>query len=69
VTSDPQNSGALFKNKFRQTERHPNYTGHAVIGGAEFWVSAWIKQNETEKFMTLSFRPKHAGARPAETPF
>jgi hypothetical protein len=67
--SDPQNSGALFKNKFRQTDRHPDYTGNAVIGGAEFWVSAWIKQGEKGKFMSLSFRPKYPGAHPAETPF
>jgi hypothetical protein len=69
LTGDPQNFGALFKNKCRPTDRHPNYTGYAVVGGAEFRVSAWIKESEKGKFLSLAFRPKYAGARPAETPF
>lgn len=69
ATYDRQNSGALFKNKFRKTDQHPDYTGHAVVGGAEFWISAWIKQGENGKFMSLAFRSKNANVRPAETPF
>jgi hypothetical protein len=65
------NSGSLFKNDKRETESHPNLKGSALIGGTEYWVSAWTKVPKTgDKWVSLSFTPKEARAatRPATTP-
>ncbi len=53
-----ENSGILFKNDRKASERHPDYKGNATIGGEEFWLSAWIKQGRNGKFLSLSFTSK-----------
>jgi hypothetical protein len=53
------NSGALFLNDRREKETHPNAKGSAIIGGVEFWVSAWTKTDRNgAKFQSLSFELK-----------
>ena len=42
------NSGSLFANKKKETDRHPDRTGSAKIDGVEYWVSGWVKQDATE---------------------
>ena len=44
---DKENKGALFHNKERKTDKHPNYTGKAVIWGKETRIAGWV--NETQK--------------------
>ena len=54
-------SGSLFKNKRKEADNHPDYTGSIKIGGVEHWLSAWIKtgRNGGEKYMSLSIgKPK-----------
>ena len=54
-------SGSLFKNDKRESETHPNAKGSALIGGVEYWVSAWTKTtNSGDKWQSLSFKPKDA---------
>ncbi len=48
------NSGILFKNDRKQTEKHPDYTGSITINGIEHWLSAWIKKGQKGSFMSLS---------------
>lgn len=57
---DNKNRGVLFKNKDKQTDKHPDYTGSYTDGnGNEFWLSAWIKKSKAgETFMSLSTKPK-----------
>lgn len=54
------NDGSLFRNQKKTTEKHPDYTGKATIGGVEYWLSAWVKWPKSggEKFMSLAFTPK-----------
>lgn len=53
------NSGTLGRNKRRESDKHPEYTGSAEIEGQEFWISAWIKEGpDGNKFFSLSFKPK-----------
>lgn len=54
-------SGALFKNNRREQPKHPDYRGDALIDGREYRLSAWIKEGQTGKFMSLSFTPKEDG--------
>lgn len=60
---DNTNSGALFKNDDKQTDKHPDYTGSINVDGTEFWLNAWLKTSKKgTKFMSLSVRPKDAKA-------
>jgi hypothetical protein len=54
------NSGVLFQNHKRTTDKHPNMKGQCRIEGFDYWVSAWTKLSEGsgEKFLSLSFQPK-----------
>ena len=51
---DNTNSGALFTNKNRKEEKHPNYTGKLNVNGKEYQLSGWIKETKTgEQFLSL----------------
>ena len=53
------NTGSLFKNEKKESDKHPDYTGTGMIEGKEYWFSAWIKTSaKGSKFMSLSFKPK-----------
>ena len=57
------NSGALFKVDEVKSEKHPVYTGPAMIDGKEKQISAWINTAKTsgKQYMSLKFdnpRPK-----------
>jgi hypothetical protein len=52
-------SGSLFKNDKREKDTHPNATGSALIGGVEYWVSAWTKKDKNgNPWQSLAFKPK-----------
>lgn len=53
-----ENRGALFKNQKKETDSHPDYTGSINVDGTEYWVSSWIKEGKSGKFMSLSVKPK-----------
>lgn len=56
---DNTNSGALFKNDNKESEKHPDYRGSINVDGTEFWLSAWLKTSKQgTKFMSLSVSPK-----------
>ncbi len=59
---DNTNSGVLFKNDRKESEKHPDYTGKINVNGEEFWLSAWIKTGQRGKFMSLSVRTKDNNA-------
>jgi len=63
------NSGILFKNDRKSGDRDPDYRGTATIGGAEYRMSAWLKEGRSGKFLSFAFtlndQPKTAAAKPA----
>ena len=60
-------SGSLFKNTKREKDTHPNARGSAKIGGVEYWVDAWTKQDKNgNPWQSLSFKLKDA--QPAAKP-
>ncbi|HAR76093.1 MAG TPA: hypothetical protein DCR60_07760 [Psychrobacter sp.] len=62
---DNNNTGALFKNDKKQSDRHPDYTGSCEINNVEMWMSAWIKTSQHgKKFMSFSFNPKEIQSAP-----
>lgn len=54
------NSGALFKNDRKEQPKHPDYNGSITIDGREYWLSAWIKEGQKGKFMSIAAKPKDA---------
>lgn len=57
---DNTNSGVLFKNDRRVTEKQPDYTGSLNVEGKEFFISAWIREGKKGKFMSLAVNEKDA---------
>ena len=54
------NSGAIFKNNKKKTENSPPLTGNAMIGGVEYWVSAWSKTDKNgEKWISFTVTAKN----------
>jgi hypothetical protein len=56
------NQGAIFKNKRKEKESHPDLTGTIIIEAAgEYWVSGWKKADKNgDTFVSLSLKPKDA---------
>ncbi len=74
---DNTNSGMLARNKRREKDTHPEYTGTLNVEGTEYWVSAWIKEGkpgsklEGEKYFSIALTKKDAprtASKPAPTP-
>lgn len=61
------NTGSLFKNKRKEKETHPDYSGSCRIDGHDMWISAWLRDTKDgEKYFSFAFKRKDGTAdRPA----
>lgn len=62
------NSGSLFRNDRKESDKHPDYKGNAKIDGVDYWISAWLKEKNGQKYFSFSFQPKQqqqGNSRPA----
>lgn len=59
------NSGVLFKNDKQDNERAPQYKGNITVDGKDYWLSAWVKEGKSGKFMGLAVAPKEPIAKPS----
>ena len=60
------NSGVLFKNDKKETDKHPHYKGNITVDGKDYWLSAWIKDGKSGKFMGLAVSPKEPAPKKAD---
>lgn len=60
MSYDNRNRFTLGRNKRREQDSHPEFTGVLNIDGKEFYLSAWTKTNGQtgERFFSGSVRPK-----------
>ena len=69
MSYDNTNSGALFKNERKETDKHPDYKGSINVDGVEYWISAWLNEsNAGKKYMGLKVNLKEATSAPAPAP-
>jgi hypothetical protein len=53
------NSGVLFINHIRKTDKHPSLKGSCRIDGFDYWISGWTRYlDNDEKYLSLAFQPK-----------
>jgi len=64
------NTGSLFRNDKREKESQPHAKGSALIGGIEYWISAWTNEGSRGKYQSLKFEPKEKReeTKPPEKP-
>ena len=43
---DNTNRGVLFKNQYRKTDKHPDYTGNINVEGKELDLAAWVRKSK-----------------------
>ena len=55
---DNTNSGILKRNTRKEKDSHPSHTGSINVEGVEYWLSAWVKEKDGEKFFSLAIKPK-----------
>ena len=58
---DNTNTGAIFVNDKKSTDKHPDRKGSLNVGGVEYWLSGWLKKDKSgNTYMSLSVTPKEA---------
>jgi len=57
------NTGVLFKNLKKETEKHPDYTGNIDIEGTAYRLAAWIKKGKKGAFMSLAVSDNTGGEK------
>lgn len=66
---------SLFKNDKKESDKHPDYRGDGKdADGNPIWVSAWLKEGKSGKFMSCSFKlkdeqPKSSPVKNDDMPF
>lgn len=47
------NSGILFKNKFKKEEKQPDLVGNITIENKKYSLAAWLRSNQKGEFTTI----------------
>lgn len=56
---DNTNSGAMFKNKYKESDKHPDLTGPLNVEGVEYNVAAWSNESDKQgKYLSIKISKK-----------
>ncbi len=63
MSYDNTNRGTMGRNKRRESDKHPEFTGSINVDGKNYWINAWVQENKADgsKFFSLSVKPKEGG--------
>jgi hypothetical protein len=68
------NTGAIFRNERKTTDKQPDYRGTLDVNGEKFWVAGWIKtagplaRTPGQKFLSLALtKQEEIHSKPAST--
>lgn len=63
-------SGTAFKNKRKERDSQPDYTGTGMIHGVEMWINVWYKGKDKngDPWFSYSFKDKEPRQEPQEEP-
>lgn len=62
---DRDNTGVLFKNNKKTSDKHPDFTGNITVNGKKLRLSAWTKDGKAGKFISLSVSDFTQGSAPS----
>lgn len=66
---DNTNSGALFANPKKTSDKHPDRTGSINVDGVDYWISGWLKKDKNDKpYLSLSVKSKEEKPRQSSEP-
>ena len=62
------NSGSVFNNNRRESEKHANLTGKGMINGVMHWINVWKKKDKNgNTWLSLSFKPMEGHGQENQT--
>ena len=65
VNQDKDNSGVLFRNEKKQTDKQPDYTGTVTVMSEKWRLAGWIKKSKAgQTYLSLAVSPLVAPERP-----
>lgn len=50
------NSGTLFTNNKKSSDKHPDWRGEIKVDGKPWEISAWVKEGRDGKFFSLAVK-------------
>lgn len=50
-------SGRIFPNTTKRSEKSADWSGKALINGVEYYLDGWVKQGITNNWLSLAFKP------------
>jgi uncharacterized protein (DUF736 family) len=61
-------TGSLFKNDKGDNPKRPDYRGSITVDGRQWELSAWIKEGQKGKYMSIKAQPPRERAAPSAPP-
>lgn len=55
---DNTNRGSLGRNKRKEKDSHPDFSGKLNVEGVDYWLSGWVKEGNGERFFSLAVKRK-----------
>ena len=66
---DNTNTGALFVNSKKESDKHPDRNGSLNVDGVDYWISGWLKKDKNGgTFLSLAVKPKEEKPRQSSDP-